>query len=201
MWRALLPRRLALLALAVGAAVAVSWWWAGPVPPAGYRAGEPAANLAAHFASAHGLVADPLELRVVDAGSAMVGRSVVVWFTAGEPADLYTARARLSAAGIPIAVGAPRNVSETADGHELLLDADARRVLYAVQVDGRVASVAALDFGESALGEGAGSRRGGRRRSMAGSASAWACCRGGSTCGWSRRRRWSSAGSRARRRC
>ncbi|MCB9553823.1 MAG: hypothetical protein H6705_18465 [Myxococcales bacterium] len=156
MWRALLPRRLALLALAVGAAVAVSWWWAGPVPPAGYRAGEPAANLAAHFASAHGLVADPLELRVVDAGSAMVGRSVVVWFTAGEPADLYTARARLSAAGIPIAVGAPRNVSETADGHELLLDADARRVLYAVQLDDRVASVAALDFGESALGDGAG---------------------------------------------
>lgn len=158
MWRALLPRRLALLALAVGAAVAVSWYRAGPVPPAGYRAGEAAANLAAHLASAHGLVVDPLDLRLVEASAApvAVGRPVVAWFTAGEPAELYTVRARLSAAGIPVAVGAPRSVSETADGHELLLDVDARRVLFAVQVDGRVASVAVLDFGEGALGDDAG---------------------------------------------
>ena len=35
-------------------------------------------------------------------------------------------------------MGAPRNVSRSVEGHELLLDADGRRVLFAVQVGERV---------------------------------------------------------------
>lgn len=161
MWRALLTRRAALLALAVGGAVAISVWRAGPVPPAGYRAADGAAladpavaeNLAAHLAAEHGLIVDPLELRITATDDALLGagRPLVAWVTAGQPADLYAVRARISEAGVPVALDRPRNVTGTIDGHELLLDANDRRVLYAVQVGERVPSVVVLDFGEGGL--------------------------------------------------
>lgn len=144
----------------------VSWVRVGSVPPAGLvvsegaDAGSPgvAVNLARHLAAEHGLVVDPLEMRVLatDAAPLGVGQGVVAWFAAGEPADLFVVRARISGVGIPVAVGAPRNVSRSVEGHELLLDADGRRVLFAVQVGERVVGVGVLDFGESGVDAGTG---------------------------------------------
>ncbi len=161
MWRALLGRRAALLTGAVLLAIAVSLYRGGETPAEGY---DPATNaitdgpavrdnILAHLA-ARGLSVDPLDIRVVDAGDAPVGagRPFVAWFTAGaEASDLYTLRGRLSPTGIPVVVSEPRNLSRTADGHELLLDVRGDRVLFAVRVGERIPTITLLDFGRSWL--------------------------------------------------
>lgn len=165
MWRALLPRRALLLALALAAAAGASYFRAGSEPPGGYQraveGGDPAealrANLVAHLADRHRLSVDPVDLRVVDDPRAPpgAGRPVAAWFTAAVAghADLFSLRARVSPAGVPVALSSPHNVSRTPEGDELLLDADADRVLFAVRVGERIPAVTRLDFGDAGADE------------------------------------------------
>ncbi len=164
MWRALLGRRAVLLALAIGAAAAVSLHRAGERPEAGYRQAADTPldgpvvrdNLIAHL-EARGLTVDPVDLRIVEVADGPVGagRPFAAWFTAGRgAADLYTLRGRLAPTGVPVVLSEPRNLSRTPDGHELLLDARGERVLYAVRVGERIPGVTLLDFGRSWLPDG-----------------------------------------------
>lgn len=163
MWRALIGRRALLVVAGLLLGVGVSLYRGGDTPADGYARAADAPvegplvrdNLLAHL-SARGLAVEPLDIRVrgVDAAPVGLGRPFAAWFTAGrEQADLYALRGRTSALGVPVVLGAPRNISDTSEGHELLLDADGPRVLFAVRVGDRIPSVSLLDFGRSWLAD------------------------------------------------
>ena len=171
MWRALIAPRAALLGAALTVGIALTALRAGPAPPGGFEAevrpGAPAEevarrNVAALAADRFGLVADGDTLRLVSTDDAPfgVGAPTVAWFTAppepGALPDLFALRLRLSALGVPVAVGSPVNITRTSSGAERLLDAAAGRVLYATWVADRAVGAVVLDFDHPWLRDDAG---------------------------------------------
>ena len=162
MWDVSTKRRLTLLLVAVILSALVSLYRMGPLPHDGYREAHYGAaiddpvvrqNLAAYLRAhyAHAVEAPDVYVTQTDDAPSGYGQGVVMWYSAwpvdADQRDVFSARGRVSAAGIPLVVDRPHNVTETPDGDDRLLDVRGDRLLYGVWVEGEMHEAVVLDFG------------------------------------------------------
>ncbi|MBU1898775.1 hypothetical protein KKB55_13630, partial [Myxococcota bacterium] len=132
-WRATLARRKRrLAALAALGGFGLAALLAPPTPPSGFSA-DLKANLAAQLTTLLGqpVAVEGLRLNPIEAVG--LGAALRLTFEVGEPRDLYTARARVSARGVPVAVSGLVNLTRSPKADDRLLWASADALIYATR--------------------------------------------------------------------
>ncbi len=163
MWDISTKRRLALLFAAVVLSALVSLYRMGPLPHDGYREAaygaaidDPAVrrNLAAYLRAhyAHAVEAPDVYVTQTNDAPTGYGQGFVMWYSAwpidAGQRDIFAARGRLSAAGIPLVMDRPHNVTQTPDGDDRVFDVRGDRLLYGVWVGGKMHEAVVLEFAE-----------------------------------------------------
>ena len=161
MWDISTKRRLTLLVATVVASAIISLYRMGPLPHDGYLEAQYGAdiddlvvrkNLAAYLRAQYSHAVEAADVFVTRTDDAPMGygQGVVMWYSAWPVdqarRDVFAARGRISASGIPLVVDRPHNITRTPDGDERTFDAAGSRLLYGVWVDGKMNAAVDLEF-------------------------------------------------------